>query len=649
MISTLISIAITLIYVLACLFLGLILIKLMLWRWPIINLNLLGKLASGFMLGQGILASTWLLLGLGSVFSKSIIWSIIILILLFGIIILRSSFQKSLAKIKEKVKKLKQLSLIWKIIFLFVIALILSYGVWSFVNLPAGDAEGFYMVLPKVMASARKLRPLPNTFDFSQIGLSGEMHFAALMSIADSAAAQLFIWFTAIAATMFLLAICSMLQIKVLGQIVALIILFSSSTFTLYLSGGKVDVFGAAFGLAAYFWVLEAYRQKKVQNLALVLSGLFLGFNLVAKFPNAATVLPGLFLIIIWNNYSALKKKIRNIFPKIIYPFLIVIAFFLLAIIPHLIKNWFLFNEPLAPFIFIKSAGAKWLDQSWFSSENIHFILKTYPIALTYGQYPMQGGNISFLLLAFAPLIVFSDTLKTIAKTKFFQILAMVLIGILFWILFRPGVMAPRYILPTLLLAIPLVAKIVDDIFTKSRFLILKIVIILSFLIVLLSSTYSNYAQIRQALIMGKANFQKYGRFSAQSSEFLDQKVAKGERVFMAGYYVYFLRPDILQCLSTQSERDDQAFKKQSPEVWSYLYDQGFKYMVVQKVSFPDALKSWDINKKPDWLGIKEIYSDPSVIIYSLEGTKPDQTPQCDCTSLNDKAWDVRCLSGAKK
>lgn len=648
MISTLTSITITLIYVLACLFLGLILMEFLLRRWPIANLNLFAKLASGFMLGQGILASVWLLVGLGSVFSKSIIWLIIIVILIFGFFFLRHSYQNVSKKIKEGIEKLKHLSLIWKIILLMVVALILSYGVWSFLNLPAGDAEAFYMVLPKIMASSERLQPQPNYYDFSQIGLVGEMHFAALISITDSAAAQFFTWFTALAAMMFLLLIGSMLKLKVPGQIVAIVMLFTTSTFTLYISGGKVDIFGAAFGLATYFWLLLAYENKEVDGPAFMLTGLFMGFAVVAKFPNLIVIIPGILFIIAWNSYLRSQRKVKLFCHNIVVPVVLVGLFFIIACLPHLIKNWILFGEPLAPFIFIKQAGTKWAEQSWFSRENIHYILKTYPIALTYGQYPMQGGNMSFLLLAFTSLIIFSGTLKTAVKGKFFQLLGVILIGLLSWVFLRPGVMAPRYILATLLLAIPLVAKIVDDIFLKRGFLILKIIIISSLVLILSISLYSNYSQIRQFLIMGKANFQKYGRFSARSSEFVNQRVVKGDRVFMAGYYTYFLRPDILQCLSTQFERDDQALKKESPEVWTYLYNQDFKYIVIQKISFPDILNSWDINKKPDWLEIKEIYSDPNIIIYSLGSNKPDEIPHCSCIS-NAKAWDAHCLSGVKK
>lgn len=645
MISTLIAILITVVYVAALLSLGLILIKFFL-RPVWISLSYSAKLASGFLLGQGIFAQIWLFLGLFSVFRKSIIWLLIILVLVLGFLFFRSSLYGTSKRIKNIILNLKNLSFIWKIILLIVSVLIVSYGVWSLVNPPAGDAEAFYMVLPKIMANSERLQSQPNYFSFSQIGLSGEMHFAGLMLIASSEAAQFFVWFTALSVVLMIFGIGEFLQIKLLGKIVALAVLFTTSTFTLYISGGKVDIFGAAFGLAAYFFTLNAFKERRINLSSLVLTGLFFGFAFMAKFSNLLAVLPGLLVLIIWGCYLFKGKRSKIFLLNFTKSILIMAIFFVLAISPHLFKNWFLFKEPLAPFVFFHSQGLKWAEQSWFSRENIHYILKTYPLALTFGQYPMQGGNLSVLVLAFLPLILIAKSYQSKkTKSSFFQIGSAFLIGVGCWVLIRPGVMAPRYILATLLLTVPLISKAVEDMFLKRHFTLLKNFIIFSLLVILTISFYANYAQIRQYLTMGKADYHKYGRFSfTSSSSFINQKVAQGDRIALFGYYTYFLRSDLLQCLSTESE-NSQALQKKSSEVWQYFFSRGFRYLVIQKISFPDILESWDVSEKPDFMDIKEVYSDPNVIIFSLEGAKQDQPPECFCQSKNAKAWDVSCLN----
>ncbi len=76
-----------------------------------------------------------------------------------------------------------------------------------------------------------------------------------------------------------------------------------SSVFTssavIWLSGdGKVDLFGMALGLAAYYWAVQIrYEQTKIP---LFLTGIFSGLSIVAKLSYAVVMIPSIALLVLW-------------------------------------------------------------------------------------------------------------------------------------------------------------------------------------------------------------------------------------------------------------------------------------------------------------------------------------------------------------
>ena len=628
----------TIFYALVCLLLGMIIFRLLSLKRKIESqFPLYVLIASGFLLGQGVLANVWLLLGLGSWLKVLLIWGVLIVVTVLGILLWSFGWLSIWRKIKEEAAKIKKLSLVWKILLILVSLLILLYALEAIIFPVDRDAEALYMVWPKIMAASEVLRPQPNFYQQSQLGLSGEMHYASLMAIASPDAAKFFAFFTAIAISILLLSICSLSGAKIKGRLLVLVILFTTSAFTFSIIGGKVDLFGAAFGLAAYYWVLQTDRKDNL--FPLILTGLFTGFAIVAKFSNAVAIIPGIILIILWNNYFKCRLKQYKLKDYLLSSFvslLLVAGFFALSIIPHLIKNWALFNEPFAPFIFLKTQGANWLDTPWFSKETTRFILLTYPIALTFGQYPMQGGNLSVFVLAFMPLLVFLK-IKNFWQSKLFQVICLALIGLAGWLIVSPSILAPRYILATLLLFIVPAAVATEQVLLKENWKPLKIMIFLSIFFVLSIFIYNNLLSYKFSL-KNEERIQFYSPYY-DSLKFLSQKAGKGERIYLAGYYSYYLRPDLIQCLN--EPKDEAAIN--SLNIWENLFQRGFKYIIVQKESHKSILKSLTDTNKPDWLNVQEIYDDPSTKIFSLESTDSNYRLQCDCQSKNQKFWQVIC------
>src|SRR5271157_4036781 len=164
-------------------------------------------LATAFALGQGLLASLWLLLALVGWFSRPVIVGVGVVFALSGIILARYWFYDFARQFVHIWRELRAESWEWQAVALFTLILCAAWGTSLGRDLN-GDATAFYMALPKVIAASHRLVPLPGYEGFTTTGLQGEMHYAALMALGSPDAARLFAWPTMLAGAILLLAIC---------------------------------------------------------------------------------------------------------------------------------------------------------------------------------------------------------------------------------------------------------------------------------------------------------------------------------------------------------------------------------------------------------------------------------------------------------
>jgi hypothetical protein len=503
----------------------------------------------------------------------------------------------------------------------------------SIVLPPSGDAEAFYMVLPKILADSHRLVPQPNYISFSQIGLSGEMHFAALISLASPYAAKFFVWIEAIALATLVVAISSSLGCTLRGKITALVILLTSTTVTFYIYDGKVDLFGATFGLAAYYWILQSRNFNG--RFPYVMTGIFLSFAMIAKFSNIPVIIPGILLILFWNT-NFRKDTIIHSTKELFKNLMIVAGCSFIFLIPHLLKNFMLFSEPLAPFYFFKANGNSWIDQAWYSPEATKFILKTYPLALVFGRYPMQGGTLSALILAFFPLILVLPRGIVLKERQLIQIASVAVLGVGIWMLTRPSVLAPRYILSTLLLFIPVSAWLVEKIYaSEKRLLLVKFSITFSMLVFLLLTFLQ--LDVRNSLA---GAFHWFGNKSSDYKatggiEYLNTHTHTGDRIYFVGYYTYLLRPDLLQCISNSEENPVNGMDI------DYLFDHGYKYYIRDKSIKSVSKDSFHSEDSESWLSFTKVFDDTNYVIYNIFSIDSTKTPDYSCKQCGSKAWSV--------
>lgn len=639
----------TFFYCLASVSLGLLLIKVLSRDdFPDKDYSFYAVTASGFLLGQGVLGHVWLLLGLYSLFKASLIWSILIIITIAGSGILRGIFHSLVLRCKGLLLQLGNLPIVWQILLFLTIVLILLFGLKSFVFPPRGDPESFYMVLSKIMASAEKFVPLPYGHVLNHIGFMGEMHFAALMSIADVPAAKFYVWFTALALAIIILAICKETGVRLKGQIIALLMLFSSTVFTNFIYDGKVDIFAAAYGVTAYYWAMRTTRKSPV--FVYILTGLFSGLSIVAKFSYIPIILAGVGIFLIWNLLffdESLRGRVKEGMITIGYGFIVIGISVIIAVIPHIIKNQVLFEEPFAPLVYLKSDDPHWTKADFFpySSHTKTFIRLTYPIAITHGKYPSQSGNVSFFILSFIPLAIFLKKKNSLLKSRLFQVTTVAALCLVIFMISGPTYfLVPRYYMATLLLFIPLSALSAENLLvTDIGWRVLKFFVYFSmcfYLFIFIIGESYQPVRFLYRTITGVARPCELASVYCKPLSFINEKASSGDRIFIGASYPYFLRADLLQCVSSYVEQMCFISLKTSERKWEYLYNRGFKYLLIQ-----DTHESWfeEFNRDscPSWMKVNQIFADKSTEIYEISPIETIMDPSCKCRQIHPPAWNV--------
>lgn len=607
--------------------------------------HLLGTLTGAFLLGECVFSALWLALGLAGQFSKPLIVSTLVIAAAASLPLLPKKllFARGAPSI---VVHRKPLGVIWYVLC----AITLLWAVKLFcatLNLqPQGDAELFYMVIAKIMASSHRLMPQPNYLSTSQLGLFGELHYAALMSISGLKAAKLITWFTAVAATLMVVALCEEAKVGTKGKIVAIMLVMTSSAFSNRIMDGKVDVYGAALGLAAYYWALREHGRHSNRDYAL--SGIFCGFAIVAKLTNLPVIVPGLLLVIIINRFAQTKEcstTLRLRSALAVKDIAILVCMVCVGMVPHFVKNAMLFHEPFAPFFFMHNHGTDWASGSYLSARDTAFLLATYPIALTFGHYSTQWGTISPLVLGFVPLSFFLPRNGALLGSRLLRMSLAAAAGVVCWMAFQPSFIAPRYILATLLLFIPLAAKAVENMLESEKQPRICSAAVFGALVTL--SLIPLYPQVKGPInqIIAK----RAPVFSAEQMgiyydglEVVNETAAMGDRVLLFGCYAFYLRPDLLQCLLSDSEANNLLPDCRRNEIdWRYAILRGCKYVIIQKPIWPKIEAKIAASKLPRWLHLVKLFDDPNQAIYSVVVTDTTIIADVVTRQIHAPAWDV--------
>lgn len=599
-----------------------------------------------FSLGSALLSGLWLLLGLGGFLRGAVVW--LVLLPLFALAA-RSLLRGRVLELR--LASLSGLQVIhtnpaFSLLVTLISGVALWLGVLAYLRPPFGDADAFYMVYPKIIAATGALIAMPGGYhDFSTIGLSGELHFAALMVIGTPAMAKLFAWIAGIGMILLLKDITRRVGGGMVAQVVAIAMLITSTTFSDYLSDGKTDLFAALIGLAAIYSLLLA-RESPMAKIHIAIAGLLTGFALTAKLSFIVALLPAVALLVILQEVSGDSySPISDRFKRTTKALAILCLGISIAFLPHLLKNQLLFGHALAPFVGMKE---NWANQpAWFSPTDTLRIVSTYPAALVFGLYPLMGGNMSFLWLAAFPLILFVPRHEWSLRNPLVQVTLSAVAGLICWLAVKGSVFAPRYILTTLVLLIPLPAIAFEYIWlNESRPRLISLGFTVLAAIALLAVPFTPPAGVWTALPEKIITYIKDGRPECglaissycEGLNSLNVKAIEGERVFIAGYYTYWLRPDLLQCIN---EPDDYGLFNQvtSSEVWSALYHNGFAHIAVQKATHGQYLKMLSPKDAPAWLKVTSELEDSDMPVFHISALDPNRRPVKVCARNDRNSW----------
>ena len=361
---------------------------------------------SYFLLGQAVIAALLQLLALAASYTEIYI---IVLLILGSIPGAKAAAYTLYQVINASLSLFKSWfyeSLEWKALIFLSLVLI---GFFALATLsppqPRGDALAYYLAFPKLVAATGTHDFLEGYTVFSTVTMQGEYHFAALMTLHSYTAAKLIVLPVTIAGCWMLAAIGKMTGLQRRGLWVLIACIFTSRAFTIVMWDGKVDLFGAALGLAAYYWAMQCTPPASTRRLAL--AGLFTGFAIIAKLTYASFLPITVMILIAWR-LTVNQPRFAFLTWRKAAPLLIGLIFWMaIPGIPHVIRNMVLFEEPLAPVItFQEEYNTGLANLDWFSPQTTRKIIAFYPVSLVFGTYPGQGGNLSPFLLTLFPLVL---------------------------------------------------------------------------------------------------------------------------------------------------------------------------------------------------------------------------------------------------
>ena len=529
---------------------------------PLLNLSL------AFLMGISVLPVLWTVLGLAGIFSSAYVLACLLLTL--PLMLLHKNYLKYyLPDVKYLPILFKSISGTWKIVILFLFLVIILELLAAFIKAPFGDAEAYYMTYPKLLAYSDKLIAMPGIYhQFSTMGIISELHYAAIMKCASFHYAKFFVVFPGAASLILIAFFCKSLNCGYKGILTAIVMLLTSTTFSFFLSDGKTELLALAPALAAFYLIYSGGKQNFSRNI--IAAAIFAGTAIVIKISYLASFMPAILLFIGLISFKR-EKSLSNLFKNYILFGIFVFA----ACIPLIIKNIILFGEPLAPLIYF-NADNSITTQQWFDSGTTLKIILTYPLALIFGKYPMQGGNLSILFLFLLPFAIIKFKSIASGHRKYFYLILCAVLGLILYIIFYPSVFSPRYFLPVIIILIPVFAYATEQFLSSmksSRFA--NMLIILGLTGALLTSFVKERNLLSYFVSDSKIVQSPYYEAFKEFNSITDSD----DRIYFHCYYGWWLKDELLANMN--SAEDEEKLFTRPDDFLNNLKKHKFKYLIV--------------------------------------------------------------------
>jgi hypothetical protein len=608
--------------------------------------------AISFLFGLGALGQLWTLLALGGamrpIYVGCIVGAFAIVAIGWGVrnfAVLRrlgNTFATELCKESVGIRLLTLAVTLW-----------MALGLTSLGSRMSGDALALHMKIGKVVAASGALQRQWFSVNNEYYGLLGEMTYAALMQLANADAARMFTWAASLAAALVLVGVCDRAGLGLRGKVLALAMMFSSTTVLAWVGEGKIDLFASALGLAGVSLLVPCRTGAPAQRGDLVLSGLLIGFAITCKLILGFCLA---ILSLILFSWTALGEAVTSLqaraafIRKAVAPTLTSGCIFVVAIIaglmPHFVKNGVLLGMPIAP---LNMPGEWFIDERWYGAHTVSRIRLLYPFVLSFGEYVAQFGHLSPLVLGCLPLAIFLRRPRRLQHSALTAISVAAFIAIGAWAVQFGDKAVPRYFMPALLLCIPLASRAAENVTDTSfrpRYLS---VVVMSFVFAVLfltaRFTMGVYFHTAQAikLVLGTAAPCEGAWDWCRPMMAVNELAPKGTRVFSVSKFKYYLRPDLIQC-ANEHRTGLVVFPGASTlDRWQWFYANGFRVILPDSVNNPPTLQE-DIINAPEWVVVhRNTHDDPLDPIWiSYDLTKPGsphRSPAIICKNIRGDYW----------
>lgn len=195
--------------------------------------------------------------------------------------------------------------------------------------------------------------------------------------------------------------------------------------------------------------------------------------------------------------------------------------------------------------------------------------------------------------------------------------------GVFAWMLLRPSVIAPRYILVSLLLFVPILSIAAEEVLAKksaSQALLQGTTLTILFAI---TASFWHLLPIPSAIISGigsRGNACLLASPECDSFQKLAEIARPGDRLLIASYYPYWLTPAQLQCRDTLDEQRDIPDQAQ---LVHWLKSHGFAYVAVDPTvsqQLAADLQQLAVSNSPD---VHELIGGRTLKLYRIKSDWP--------------------------
>jgi hypothetical protein len=570
-------------------------------------------LALEYYVGQGVLTTLFLALGLAGRFSPAWLLPPLVAYAIVGVIGIATRWSHSVADARRAWLAWRAAPVAWKVVSVATAGLFLS-GFSSVAGWLIVDAPAFYMAMARYIAGTGALTALPGYDLFSAVGLYGELQMAALFALGmDGTTPRVLSWVVCIPIIVVVYGLSRLCGLGRRGAVITIAVVVTSSSITSIWGSGKTDLFAIGPALAACVVVLALWDRDRLGPAPLI-AGLLFGFAALAKLSYVVAFLPALTILMVWQRAHVRRPQgIVRLAAAAVPIGLMFSAGFLLAFGQNLVKNYLILGTPFANFPIAPV----------FSPATVRRIVLTYPLVLTYGRYWGQVGTLSPIVLAFLPLA--AAYLRWPARSAESRLLALGLgaaAGLLIWVVLYPSIVMLRYFEATLLL-LALPAAAAAEVATRRSTVLAWVVpagILVTLAITPKHDVVPTFTSLHATLAMvagphqvckGSAPFEA----DCHAEVEINQAVKPGDTVLGLSYVRFWLDPEIMRTMSTS---DEIGWIRHCPNgpcpddiFWARVRKMGFRFIL------HDAL-SHKLPPPPPDIELRRIYHAGNLSSYEI-------------------------------